>query len=79
MNLSKFVNSDTGKYMMSILLGLGLSTLFRSVCKGKSCKVVKAPPLDEIDNQIYKFDGKCYNMERSAVKCNKNKQIFEFA
>ena len=38
MYLSKFVSSDTGKYVMSILLGLGLSTLFRSVCKGKQCK-----------------------------------------
>ena len=79
MYLSKFVSSDTGKYVMSILLGLGLSTLFRSVCKGKQCKYMSAPPLDDIENKIYKFDEKCFKIERNAVKCDKNKQIIGFA
>ena len=50
--LSKFVHSNTGKTMMSILLGFGLATLFRSVCKGKDCLEFHAPSLDEINNKI---------------------------
>jgi len=37
MHLSKLVHSQTGKYVMSVLLGLGLATLFRTVCKDKNC------------------------------------------
>ena len=32
-NISKFVKSNTGKYVVSILLGLGLATIFREACK----------------------------------------------
>jgi hypothetical protein len=77
MYLDKFVHSDTGKIVMSILLGVGLSTLFRAVCKGKRCRVLAAPPIEEIDNQIYKFDGKCYKMEKNAVKCDNKKTILK--
>lgn len=75
MYLDKFVHSQTGKIVMSILLGIGLASLFRSVCKGKRCKVLAAPPIEEIENQIYKFDGKCYKIEKSAVKCDDKKTI----
>lgn len=75
MYLDKFVHNSTGRVVMSILLGLGLATLFRSVCKGKRCQIIASPPMSEIDNQIYKFDNKCYKMEKHAVKCNTNKTI----
>lgn len=79
MYLSKFVHSATGRNLMSIILGLGLATFFRQMCIGKKCKVTKAPPLEEIDDKIYKFDGKCYKLEKSAEKCNKQKKIVSFA
>ncbi len=74
----KLIKTQTGKYIISILLGLGLATAFRKVCKGKNCLVRKAPPIEEIDGQTYKFDGKCYSMERHPVKCNKSKNIYKF-
>ena len=37
MYLDKFVHSQSGKYIMSIILGLGLATLFRQICSGKDC------------------------------------------
>lgn len=75
MYLDKFVHSNTGKIVMSILLGVGLASLFRAVCKGKNCRVIAAPPMGEIDNQTYNFDGKCYKLEKQAVKCNSQKTI----
>lgn len=74
MHLSKFVHTSTGRYVMSILLGLGLATLFRTICKDKNCVIFNAPPLDEIDNKIYKHDGKCYTYKSSQVKCDPNKK-----
>ena len=79
MHLHKFVKSHTGKYVMSILLGIGLATIFRSVCKGKECSIYLAPPLNEIEDKIYKFDGKCYKFERVSKKCDTSKRIVEFA
>jgi len=79
MYLDKFVHSNTGRLVMSILLGLGLATLFRSVCKGKRCKIIASPPMEEIEDQTYKFNGKCYKMEKQAVKCDSNKQIVKIA
>jgi len=79
MYLSKFVHTDTGKYVMSILLGLGLATFFRQMCEGKNCMIYNAPPLEEIDDQTYKYDNRCYKMTKKAVSCDPKKQIFNFA
>lgn len=79
-NFSKFLHSGTGKYVMSIILGIGLATFFRSVCKGDRCVISYAPPFEEIDDEIYRFDDKCYKFSKSAVQCNyKNKKIYGFA
>ena len=53
-NLGKFVHTETGKIMMSILLGFGLASLFRKVCKDKNCLTFQAPPLDDFKDKIYK-------------------------
>tara|TARA_B100000073_G_scaffold347477_2_gene361961 strand:- start:255 stop:491 length:237 start_codon:yes stop_codon:yes gene_type:complete len=76
MHLSKFVKNKTGKILMSILLGLGLATLFKQVCKGKNCVTLMAP--NDIDtNSYYKYDGKCYKPEVDKVTCNKNLDVYE--
>ena len=77
--LEKFLYTRSGKYLMSILLGVGLASIFRLSCKGKDCQVFLAPPLDEINNKIYKNGTKCYKYVASATKCNKQKKIIHFA
>ena len=79
MHLSKLVHSVTGRYIMSILLGFGLATLFRQVCVGSSCTTYNAPPVEEIDDQTYKFDDTCYKIQKNAVKCDSKKEILPFA
>lgn len=79
MHLSKFVHSSTGKYIMSIIMGLGLATLFRQACKGAKCRMLQAPPLEELDDETYKINDKCYNFEKNPVKCDKTKRILPFA
>lgn len=74
MYLDKFVHSQTGKIIMSIILGIGLATFFRSVCKGKRCRIITSPPMEEIDNQTYKFNNKCYTFEKNAINCQRNKK-----
>ena len=79
MYLDKFVHSHTGKIMMSILLGIGLATFFRAVCKGKHCRIISAPPMEEIEDQIYKFDNKCYKLEKNTITCEKNRNTIKIA
>ena len=79
MPLSKFVHTETGRILMSILLGIGLATFFRQVCVGKNCLSYNAPPVAEIDGEIYKFDDKCYELQKSAVNCDNKKEIVAFS
>ena len=74
MQLGKFLNTPTGKIMMSIILGFGLASLFRTVCKEKNCLIFVAPPHDEIDGKIYKYQDKCYSYKSVSTKCDPKKQ-----
>jgi hypothetical protein len=79
MHLEKFFKNETGKVIMSVLLGLGLATLFRHACKGDDCLIRHAAPIEEIDGQVYRFDKKCYKFNKNPVNCDKNKKIISFA
>jgi hypothetical protein len=76
-NLGKLLHTANGKIIMSILLGLGLASLFRTVCKDRKCVIFNSAPLDEIHNKIYKYDKKCYKYDLVSTKCNSNKNIVE--
>lgn len=54
---------------MSVIIGFGLATLFRRVCKGKGCVIVKSPPLKDLEKYLYRIDGKCYKYRPYAVSC----------
>ena len=60
-----------GKMIISIILGLGLSALFRKVCNERDCIVIKGPRVEEVENNIYNFDGKCYKYKALATSCKK--------
>jgi hypothetical protein len=77
MFLQRFVKSSTGKILMSILLGLGLATLFRQSCSGKNCKVYKAPPFEDIENNVYKIDNQCYKFNKNNITCKSNRKTLD--
>ena len=77
-HLEKFVHTPTGRVIMSILLGFGLASLFRVVCKNKDCLIFHAPPLDKIKDKIYKNNGKCVKYNPVATKCSTNVKTIEF-
>jgi hypothetical protein len=57
------------KILLSIIWGLGISCLFRQVCKGRNCIIFKAPDPAEIKNNIYKEDDTCYKFKTENTKC----------
>lgn len=68
--IDNMLSSEEGRIVLSIVWGLGLATLFRRVCVGRSCIVIKAPNLNKIENNVYGFDGKCYKFNPEITKCN---------
>ncbi len=63
-------DSELGLKFISILLGFGLASLFRQVCKDDKCRIIKGPNLKEIEKQIYKIDDKCYKYKPVATVCD---------
>ena len=79
MKLKEILYSKAGRILISILLGLGLSTIFRKACKNRSCLVFKAAPLDKIKGQIFKYNNKCYEFEQTAETCKPYKKKINYA
>ena len=79
MNIQRILYGKIGKIFMSVLLGLGLATLFRKVCKNRDCIVFYAPDIEKIKGQIFKFNDKCYTFKEKITNCKPNKKIVEFA
>jgi hypothetical protein len=79
MGFDKFIHTSSGKIILSVILGLGLSTLFRKACNERNCITFKAPPFKEIENKVFGFQNKCYKFKENVTKCNPSKQTVEFA
>jgi hypothetical protein len=78
-NLKQLLYSNEGRVFISILLGLGIASLFRSVCKKRKCTIFKKPDDDEVKDKTFKHDGKCYKYELQTTKCDKSKQNVKFS
>ena len=73
--LKELINSTRGRYAFSLLLGLGLATLFRKVCNSRNCLVFKAPSLDQIKGKVFGHNKKCYKFEEEHVSCNESENV----
>lgn len=64
------LENKIGKIIISIILGLGLSSIFRKVCSNNNCIVIKGPDPDKIVGQIFRYDNKCFKYKPVTTKCN---------
>ena len=78
MHLGKFVHTETGKILMSAILGFGLASLFRTICKNKDCMAFYAPRLEDIKDKIYKTKEKCVKYTYEPTKCDTEHKIVDF-
>jgi hypothetical protein len=77
MHLQRLLNTETGRVFISILLGLGLATLFRKVCNDKNCITFNGPIISEVDGKIFKHGEGCYQYSMTPTKCDNTKQIVD--
>lgn len=78
MDFRKIIYSKFGKYIISILLGLGLASLFRRACHDRKCYSFAGPNIQKIENKVFKFNDKCYHFKPQAKTCNKAKKQVHF-
>lgn len=77
MNFKRILYTDTGRNIISIVLGIGLATLFQRICKGEHCIHFTGPVLENIDGKIYKYNENCYKYDVVTVSCDPSKKIIE--
>jgi len=68
----RLLETYTGQVIFSLILGLGLAALFQRVCKDGHCVIIQGPPLEEVENKIFKQEDKCYRYKADTTKCDKN-------
>jgi hypothetical protein len=74
MNFKRLLYTDLGRIFISIILGLGLATLFRKVCTDKSCILFNGPIISDLEGKIYKHGEKCYKYSTRTDKCDTTKK-----
>ena len=74
-NLGKFVNTRSGRMIMSVILGLGLASLFRKVCKNYNCIQMYAAPLDKVEGKIFQLGDKCVKYNYETARCENGELI----
>lgn len=77
MNLLNLVQTQFGKYVISIMLGLGLASIFRRSCSNKKCLMFVPPDMTTLKDDVYEYDNKCYKYKSHAVKCDKSKTMVQ--
>tara|TARA_B110001452_G_C15184364_1_gene411353 strand:+ start:32 stop:289 length:258 start_codon:yes stop_codon:yes gene_type:complete len=80
--IKNILYTDAGRIILSILLGLGMATLFRKICESKNCFKFIGPEQNSIRDKIYSFDSnntKCYKMKEKNIRCGTKPKTVEFA
>lgn len=76
--MDKLLHTQNGRYIMSALLGFGLATLFKTVCKGNNCIAFQAPNLEKIKDDIFIHNSQCYRFNTMTTTCEKDKPYVTF-
>lgn len=69
--MAEYFRTKQGSIVFSIIIGLGLASLFRQVCKGSHCVVVKGPNSEEIANHVFKNGEDCFKYTPVIVDCDR--------
>ena len=76
MKIKNFLESKSGVFLLSVILGLGLACIFKMSCDSESCIVYKAP--DYSEKKIIKYNDKCYEAQEHMETCDTSKEIIEY-
>lgn len=67
--LKEVMSKRVGCWLVSVLLGFGLATMFHRVCVGRDCVIVKGPSVDYVTKHMWRNGQECYKYKVASVKC----------
>ena len=77
MNFKRLLTTPMGQIFLSIVMGLGLASLFRKVCTDKNCIVFQGPIIADFEANTYKQGDTCYQYSTTVEKCDSSKKIVD--
>lgn len=77
--LQKAMHTKWGQFIISVILGLGLASLFRKACNELNCLSFTAPKVSEVEKTVYKHANECYKFKAMSKPCNKDINSIQFA
>jgi hypothetical protein len=72
-DIQHFLRSESGKNVVSVVLGLGLASLFYKVCNDKQCVTFISPTKKDMEN-TYRYNDKCYKFDMKGETCSSHKR-----
>jgi len=69
-NLQKAIHTKFGQIVISIILGLGLASLFRKICDGAKCLKFHPPSVKEVEKSVYEHNRECYKFKAKTTECS---------
>ena len=61
--------------VISVMLGFGLAAIFRPLCKGPECVILRGPPVNDIRGAVYQFGSKCIEFDAKPIACPSDKAV----
>jgi hypothetical protein len=74
-NIIKSMHTEFGQVVISIILGIGLASLFRRTCHDKDCYNFQSPKTSEVESNTYLHGGSCYKFKAETKNCAKNNKV----
>lgn len=68
----KFFNLPGITTLLSLLVGFGIAAIFRPLCNGPDCVVIRGPPVNDIRGSVYQIGKQCVEFKPKAIACPKN-------
>lgn len=79
MDLTKILKLKYISYVISFILGIGLTGLFKRKCGKNNCIKYVGPKPEKLLNTVYKHNNKCYSFNYQTKPCKKANKIIPFA
>ena len=83
--IRKFMETESGKALISIILGLGIASLFRKKpCSyqedeksKKDCIKFVSPDMSSISEKVYQYGEECFLYKARPMPCDQSKTLVE--
>lgn len=73
-NILHGMHTKNGQILISIILGIGVASIFRKICTETNCIDFRGPDLKDVEKSIYGHNNLCYKFSPQSTTCNTEKK-----